>query len=167
MGNSDRNCMGTIGALRICLDPPEFNKAIRRGHQAIPTPGEIVAKLHGSKYFSTLDATSGFLQIPLDDASSYLTTFATPSGRYRFLRLPFDIKSATEIFHRTIVELFHDVEGVETYIYDIDFDQCRRDVEKTCDSTKTSVLSRHRNCSIWVTSPKVRVSTLIQLKLLV
>ena len=55
------------GALRICLDPLELNKAIRREHYSIPTPGEIVAKLHGSKYFSTLDATSGFLQIPLDD----------------------------------------------------------------------------------------------------
>ena len=53
------------GALRICLDPLELNKAIRREHYSIPTPGEIVAKLHGSKYFSTLDATSGFLQIPL------------------------------------------------------------------------------------------------------
>ena len=79
-------------ALRICLDPLGLNKVIRREHYSIPTPGEIVAKLHGSKYFSTLDATSGFLQIPLDDASSYVTTFATPLGRYRFLRLPFGIK---------------------------------------------------------------------------
>ena len=70
------------GALRICLDPLELNKAIRRGHYSIPTPREIVAKLHGPQYFSTLDATSGFLKIPLDDASSYVTTFATPSGRY-------------------------------------------------------------------------------------
>ena len=80
------------GALRICLDPLELNKAIRREHYSIPTPGAIVAKLHGAQYFSTLDATSGFLQIPLDDASSYVTTFAMASWRYRFLRLPFGIK---------------------------------------------------------------------------
>ena len=107
------------GDLRICLDPLELNKAIRREHYAIPTPSEIVARLHGSKFFSVLDATSGFLQIPLDEESSYLTTFATPSGRYRFLRLPFGIRSAPKVFHRTIVELFQDIEGVETYIDDI------------------------------------------------
>ena len=67
----------------------------------------------------TLDATSGFLQIPLDDATSYVTTFVTQSRRYRFMRLPFGIKSAPEVFHRTIVEMFHDIEGVETYIDDI------------------------------------------------
>ena len=61
-------------ALRICLDPLELNKSIRREHYSIPTPGEIVAKLHGAQYFSTLNATSGFLQIPLDNASSYVTT---------------------------------------------------------------------------------------------
>ena len=103
------------GALRICLDQLELNKAIRREHYSIPTPGEIVSKLHGAQYFSTLDATSGFLQIPLGYASSCMTTFARPSGRYRCLGLPFGIKSAPEVFHRTIVEMFHDIEGVETY----------------------------------------------------
>ena len=33
------------GALRICLDPLELNKAIRREHYSIPTPGEIVVKI--------------------------------------------------------------------------------------------------------------------------
>ena len=65
------------GTLRICLDPLELKKKIRREHYSIPMPGDTVAKLHGSKYFSMLDATSGFLQIPLDDTS--LTTFATQS----------------------------------------------------------------------------------------
>ena len=80
------------GKIRICLDPSSLNEAIKREHYAIPTADEIFARLHGSTYFSTLDATSGFLQMKLDEESSYKTTFASPYGRYRYLRLPFGIK---------------------------------------------------------------------------
>ena len=50
--------------------------------------------------FFEIDAKSGFLQIKLDYESSLLTTFNTPIGRYRWLRLPFGIKSALEIYQR-------------------------------------------------------------------
>ena len=110
--------MKTGGQIRICLDPSSLNEAIKREHYAIPTADEIFARLHGSTYFSTLDATSGFLQMKLDEESSYKTTFASPYGRYRYLRLPFGIKSAPEVYHRTVADLFSDIDGVETYIDD-------------------------------------------------
>ena len=144
------------GALRICLDPLELNKAIRREHYSIPSLGEIVAKLHGAQYFSTLDATSGFLQIPLEDASSYVATFATPSGRYRFLRLPFGIKSAPEVFHRTIVEMFHDIEGVETYIDDI---LIYAPTEEEHDRRLRAVLQRCRDANLSLNKDKCVIKT--------
>lgn len=70
-------------------------------------------------YSFRLDASSGFWQLKLDDVSSRLCTFNTPFGRYRFLRLPFGINSAPEVFHRTVKQLFEGIEGVETYIDDI------------------------------------------------
>ncbi len=56
--------------------------------------------------FSTLDARSGFWQIKLDYESSLLTTFSTPFGRYRFLRMPFGVTSASEVIQRAMEELF-------------------------------------------------------------
>ena len=144
------------GALRICLDPLELNKAIRREHYSIPMRGEIVAKLHGSKYSSTLDSTSGFLQIPLDDPTSYVTNFATPSGRYRFLRLPFGIKSAPEVFRRTIVEMFHDIEGVETYIDDI---LIYAPTEEEHDRRLRAVLQRCRDANLSLNKNKCVIKT--------
>lgn len=38
--------------------------------------------------------------------SSYLMTFSTPFGRFRFLRMPFGINSASEVFQRTMEQLF-------------------------------------------------------------
>ena len=49
--------------LRICIDPRPLNKAIKREHYHLPTIEEITSRLSGAKYFSTLDAISGFWQI--------------------------------------------------------------------------------------------------------
>ena len=107
------------GSLRICLDPTELNKCLKSEHYVLPTASEIFSKLSDSRVFTTLDATSGFMQLELDEESSLLTTFTTPFGRYKFCRLPYGVKTASEVYHRTMVELFEDIEGVEIYIDDI------------------------------------------------
>lgn len=105
--------------IRLCLDTRDLNNYIKREHFEIPTLDEFMAKMNGAQVFSKLDAFSGFWQITLDDESSDLCTFSTPWGRYRFLRLPFGICSAPEIFHKRFKNIFFDVEGVDTYIDDL------------------------------------------------
>ena len=71
-------CMVTIvkpNKLRICIDPRRLNEAVLREHYPLLTVEEVVSRIPGAKYFSTFDAASGFWQIPLDEASSRLTTF--------------------------------------------------------------------------------------------
>ena len=70
---------------RICLDPKDLNNSIKREHYPMPTIEEVVAKLPQATIFSTLDATCGYWQIPVDETSSKLLTFNTPYGRFRFL----------------------------------------------------------------------------------
>ena len=70
----------------------------------------------GARYFSTIDARSGYWQILLDEESSKLTTFNTPFGRFRFTRIPFGIRSAQEVFHKRVREIFKDIRVVETDI---------------------------------------------------
>ena len=69
------------GKLRVCLDPRDVNKAIKRDHYKIPTIVEIIHQLAGSKKFTKVDGTSPYLCIVLNYASSLLTTFNTPWGR--------------------------------------------------------------------------------------
>lgn len=107
------------GALRICLDPRDLNRAIRREHFKLPTREEIMAQFAGAKWFSKLDASSGFWQLRLDEQSSRLCTFNTPEGRYRFLRLPYGILSAPEVYHKTIHMIFEHIPGVETMMDDV------------------------------------------------
>ena len=104
--------------LRVCLDPKNLNRAVKRSHFQLPTLDEIASNLTGAKYFSKCDAKNGFWMLKLNEESSKLCTFTTPFGRYRFLRLPFGIKCAPEIFHREMNNIFK-MDGVEIYIDDI------------------------------------------------
>ena len=71
------------------------------------------------RVFTKLDANAGFWQIPLDPASSLLTTFITPFGRYRFNRLPFGISSAPEHFQRRMSDALTGLAGTVCMMDDI------------------------------------------------
>ncbi|KAK7111890.1 hypothetical protein V1264_011443 [Littorina saxatilis] len=104
------------GGLRLCLDPRDLNKAIRREHYQLPTIEEIASRLSGNSVFSVVDASSAFWQIKLDKQSADLTTFNTPFGRFRFLRLPFGLNSSAEVFAKRFHQAFENIPGVETYM---------------------------------------------------
>jgi hypothetical protein len=84
------------GKLRICIDPKHLNQNIKRSHYPLLTIEDLLPDLSKAKIFSVVDAKNGFWHVELDDESSYLTTFNTPFGRYRWLRMPFGISSAPE-----------------------------------------------------------------------
>ena len=51
--------------LRICIDPKDLNRAIKRRHYPLSTIEEVATKLSKAKMFSVLDAKSGFWEVPL------------------------------------------------------------------------------------------------------
>jgi hypothetical protein len=109
----------TSGALRICMDPLDLNKYIRREHHYLPHKSEILSEMAGAQYFSKLDASQGFYHLQLDEKSIKLCTVATPHGRYSFRRMPFGICSAPEIFHAKIQQLFENEAGIKVFMDDV------------------------------------------------
>ena len=85
-------------SLHICLNPKDLNKAILWENYKAPTLDEISHQLSGATCFSKLDAKDVFWSIHLDEDSSYLTTFNTYHGRYRFLHMPFSLKMSQDVF---------------------------------------------------------------------
>ena len=55
----------------------------------------------------------------LDDESSLLTTFATPHGRYRWLRLPFGLCVSSEIFQKHLNQELLGLPGVKCIADDV------------------------------------------------
>ena len=107
------------GKVRICVDLTRLNKNVRRERHPLPAVEQSLAQLAGASVFSTLDANSGFWQIPLDRESALLTTFITPFGRYCFHRLPFGITSAPEHFQRRMFDILTGLEGVVCMVDDV------------------------------------------------
>ena len=107
------------GKVRLCVDLKKLNLSVKRERYVLPTLEDVTSKLSGASVFSSLDATSGFYQIPLEEGSCELTTFITPFGRYCFRRLPFGITSAPEIFMRKMNEVLDGLEGTFAYMDDV------------------------------------------------
>ena len=104
--------------LRICLDPKDLNRAVQRENYPLPTIEDIATRLHGAKVFTKLDVRNGFWHVKLSEESSYLTTFNSPFGRYRWKRLTFGISSASEVFQRKMHELVEGLTGIEVVAND-------------------------------------------------
>jgi transposase InsO family protein len=107
------------GSLRVCLDPRYLNQYLVRPIYPFPDVDQIFSRVWGHKFFAKIDLTSGFWNLKLDPASTDLCTFATPWGRYKFLRLPFGVSPAPEVFHRIVADLIKDLPGIIHYIEDI------------------------------------------------
>ena len=74
----------SCGKVRVCVDLTKLNQFVQRENHPLPTTDTTFANLAGARYFSRLDANSGFWQIKLSERSKPLTTFRTPWGRYCF-----------------------------------------------------------------------------------
>ena len=90
------------GRLRICLDPKDLNRAIKRPYYHTRTLEEITHKLAGATVFSKLDANHGYWSVSLDQESNMKTTFNSPFGRDRFPRLPFGLNESQDVFQERI-----------------------------------------------------------------
>ena len=75
--------------------------------------------MNNAKYFTLIDAKKGYWHVPLDEASSYLTTFNTPFGRFRFTRLPFGLVVSQDAFQKQLDSALEGLEGVTGIADDI------------------------------------------------
>ena len=107
------------GSLRICLDPKPLNKQLKRSKYPIPTVDDLTCRLAKAKVFTVCDAKNGYWHVDLEEESSFLTTFGTPWGRYRWKRLPFGIAVASEEFQRRLNQELEGLDGVKAIADDI------------------------------------------------
>ena len=125
------------GSLRLWLDPKDLNQAIKKNQWYSRTIDDILPELADSKYFSLLDAKSGYWHVPLDRDSSLLTTFNTPWGKYRCLRLPFGLRVAGDVFQERIDRVLRSVPNSVGIADDI---LCHGNEETTHDTAVITLL---------------------------
>ena len=145
----------TDGRVRVCIDPLHLNKALKRSHYPLPIIDEILPELSKAKVFTKLDLKDGFLQVQLDEESSELTTFQTPWGRYRWLRMPFGITPAPEYFQQKLDQNLEGLKGTFKIADGILVIGQGDDPEKDHDENLRNLLERCRDRNIKLNPKKV------------
>ena len=141
--------------LRICLDPTNLNKAVTREPYHFRTPEDISHMLADACILTVCDCKKGYWHQMLDKASSYLTTFNTEVGRYRFVVMPFDIMVAGDVFQQKLDECFGHIKNLIVIADDI-MVIGKQHNHKDHDLAFTTLLQTARRCNIKLNYDKVK-----------
>ena len=148
------------GKLRLCIDPADLNKSLKRAHYPMPKLSDVLPSLSKAKVFSVVDAKDGYWQIKLDEPSSLLTTFTTPWGRYRWLRCPMGISPAAEEYQRRQIEVLEGLDGVAVIADDILIYGCgetTEDAQGDHDRNLEAVFHRAREVNLKLNKSKLQL----------
>ncbi|XP_064468579.1 uncharacterized protein LOC135380569 [Ornithodoros turicata] len=104
---------------RVCIDFRRLNDHLTQDSEPIPRADELFAAVGTKRYFTKLDFSKGYWQIPLTEDSKEKTAFSTESGLYQFKYMPFGIKTAPAIFTRLMRKLIGDIPDVVHYYDDV------------------------------------------------
>jgi hypothetical protein len=89
-------------SLRLCVDYREVNKYTVADSFPMPRVDVMLERLSHCDVISTLDASSGFWQIPVHPDSIEKTAFVTHRGQFAWTVLSFGLKNASATFQRAM-----------------------------------------------------------------
>ena len=85
---------------RIVADFKKLNRYIQRPVWPTESANQLLRHIDPkAKFFATMDLTSRYHQIPLDEESQNLSVISTPMGRFKYLVLAQGVCSASDIFN--------------------------------------------------------------------
>jgi hypothetical protein len=89
-------------APRICVDARKLNKYTLPDTARAPPTQELLQQFHGSKFITSIDLSSAFLQIGLKKESRKYTAFLFDSQLYQFTRCPYGFRNSLSTFVRAL-----------------------------------------------------------------
>jgi Reverse transcriptase (RNA-dependent DNA polymerase) len=90
----------------MCIDYRPLNEVTVKDAYPIPRIDEILDSLCGAPIFSTLDATSGYYQLAMNDSDIEKTAFSWKGGLYEFTRMLFGLCNVPETFQEAMDLIF-------------------------------------------------------------
>ena len=106
-------------SLRSLADLRELNKRIKRKPFPLPKISDMLQKLEGFQYATSLDLNMGYYHILLTPYASSLCTIVLPWGKYEYLRLPMGLCNSPDIFQEKMSDLMVGLEFARVYIDDL------------------------------------------------
>ena len=109
----------TDGSNRFCIDFRKLNKITVFDAEPIPNQDQIFSRLAKDHYFTKIDLTKGYWQVPMNPDVKNKTAFIAPNGLYQFNVMPFGLVNAPATFSRIMRTLINGLDNIDNYIDDI------------------------------------------------
>ncbi len=106
------------GEFRVCVDYRELNQRTKKDSYPLPDMLWLLDELGGCSWFSTLDLTSGYLQVPMAKSDQEKTAFCTETGLYEYVVLPYGLCNVPAQFSRVMSQIFANSHGYATIYMD-------------------------------------------------
>ena len=107
------------GSNRICIDYRKLNKITEFDPEPMVTSEDLFRRFNEDKFFSKIDLTKGYWQIPVAEKDIHKTAFVTPNGSYEFIKMPFGMVNSAATLVRAMRKLLAGLGNVDSYIDDI------------------------------------------------
>jgi len=97
------------GKARMCVDLRPLNQRIHPQKFPFPIIEDLLDQLYGKVVFTKLDLRDGFYQIRIHSDDTKYFSFATPTGQYEFLTMPFGYSEAPAEFQKRLLNIFDEL----------------------------------------------------------
>ena len=133
--------------LYICLDCTNLSKAIIKETYHFKMPEDIAHLIAESCIMTVCDCWKGYLHQELDEPSSFLTTFNTEIGPFRYKGMPFGATIVRDMFHCKLDQCFGHIRNVIVIADDI-MVVSKLQNHTDHDQAITNLLDTARRCNV-------------------
>ena len=95
---------------RFCTDFRRCNAKVVFDGEPLPDPELLFAKVAKARYFSKIDLSKGYWQVPIRPEDKPKTAFSTPQGQFQWTVMPFGVSTAVAVFSRMMRRLLEPLE---------------------------------------------------------
>ena len=117
MGSPDYPGKKNEGSMQLCIDYRRLNAVSLRDAYPMPRIDDLIDRIEGARFITTLDLTRGYWQVPVREEDRPKTAFTTPPhGLFQFRVMPFGLQGVPATFQRMMDSLLRGL-GTHTAAY--------------------------------------------------
>ena len=141
------------GKLRWTIDLRKVNDVTRKDNFPLPRIDDCIQTLQGKTFYCSMDAASGYWQLPISEESQERTAFICKYGLFEFLRLAQGLCNAPATYQRAMTIIMRGLQWVKAVIFLDDCLSFGNTFEETLSNTE-EVLLRFQKANLKLNTKK-------------